>query len=488
MDNGLPISIVIFGATGDLTQRKLVPALYHQRVKGRIPGQFNIVGSARTPLSHDEFRSRVRLGMDSLAGMVPEAEPWKEFSDRLWYVPGDVGRPESCAELERFLREREGGPANRLYYLATAPELFPVILKQLGAAEMTDEEAGWRRVVVEKPFGRDLQSAVELNRIIHDAFEEHQVYRIDHYLGKDTAQNILYFRFLNTIFEPLWNRNYVDQVQITVAETVDVQHRAEYYDRAGVMRDIIQNHMLQLLTLVAMEPPAMFEADAVRNEKVKLLRAVRPVSASDTVRAQYEGYRSTPGAAPNSMTPTFAAIKLYVDNWRWQGVPFYLRSGKALEVKTSEIVIEFKRPPHVLFQLPADYELTPNFLSLCIQPDEGVHLRFETKVPGTPVETRSVDMEFHYPSTFGGQDLPDAYEKLLIDALRGDASLFTRSDEIEMAWKLVDPIVKGWETSPSDPPLGLYRKGSWGPPEAEAFVSRDGRIWRMGCGDNQTGS
>ena len=487
MDNGLPISIVIFGATGDLTQRKLVPALYHQRVKGRIPGQFNIVGSARTPLSHDEFRSRMRLGMESLAETVPEAVTWKEFADRLWYVPGDVGRPEACAELDRFLREREGGPANRLYYLATAPELFPVILNQLGAAKMSDEETGWRRIVVEKPFGRDLQSAVELNRIIHAAFEEHQVYRIDHYLGKDTAQNILYFRFLNTIFEPLWNRNYIDHVQITVAETVDVQHRAEYYDQAGVMRDIIQNHMLQLLTLVAMEPPAMFDADAVRNEKVKLLRAVRPVGLEDTVRAQYEGYRSTPGASPDSVTPTFAAIKLYVDNWRWQGVPFYVRSGKALAAKTSEIVIEFKRPPHVLFQLPMDYELTPNFLSLCIQPDEGIHLRFETKVPGALMLTRSVDMEFHY-SSFGGAGLPDAYERLLIDALKGDASLFTRSDEIEMAWKLVDPIVKEWESSPNHPPLGLYRTGSWGPPEAEAFISRDGRIWRMGCGDTQTGS
>ncbi len=487
MDNGLPISIVIFGATGDLTQRKLVPALYNQRAKGRIPGEFNIIGSARTPLSHDEFRSRMRLGMESLAGMVPEAEAWKEFSDRLWYLPGDVSQPEFCAALERFLREREGGPANRLYYLATAPELFPVILTQLGAAEMTDEESGWRRVVVEKPFGRDLQSAVELNGIIHTAFAEHQVYRIDHYLGKDTAQNILYFRFLNTIFEPLWNRNYIDHVQITVAETVDVQHRAEYYDQAGVMRDIIQNHMLQLLTLVAMEPPAMFDADAVRNEKVKLLRAVRPVGLEDTVRAQYEGYRSTPGASPNSVTPTFAAIKLYVDNWRWQGVPFYVRSGKALAAKTSEIVIEFKRPPHVLFQLPMDYELTPNFLSLCIQPDEGIHLRFETKVPGALMLTRSVDMEFLY-SSFGGAGLPDAYERLLIDALKGDASLFTRSDEIEMAWKLVDPIVKEWESSPNHPPLGLYRTGSWGPPEAEAFISRDGRIWRMGCGDAQTGS
>jgi glucose-6-phosphate 1-dehydrogenase len=487
MEDGRATSIVIFGATGDLTQRKLVPALYHLWLQGRIRGRLNIVGSARTPLSHEEFRARLRHGMEALAGVAPDPERWEEFARLIWYASGDAGDPEACAALERFLSEQEHGTADRLYYLATGPELFPVILNQLGKHNMASEGGGGRRIVVEKPFGRDLQSAGELNRIIHATFDEQQVYRIDHYLGKDTAQNILYFRFLNTIFEPLWNRNYVDHVQITVAETVDVQHRAGYYDRAGVVRDIIQNHMLQLLTLVAMEPPAMFEADAVRNEKVKLLQAVRPVALQDTIRAQYEGYRATPGVAPESETPTFAVLKLYVDNWRWQGVPFYLRSGKALRSKSSEIVIEFQRPPHLLFRLPAEYDLTPNFLSLCIQPDEGIHLRFETKVPGTPMETRSVDMEFHYPSSFGGQNLPEAYERLLMDALRGDASLFTRSDEIEMAWKLIDPVVMGWEASGDAPPLGLYRKGSWGPAEAEAFLARDGRVWRMGCGRPPSG-
>lgn len=480
-----PTSIVIFGASGDLTRRKLIPALFNQRRKGRISGQLHILGSARTEYSHDEFREEMLQGLRELAGMEPDKQEWQQFAENLWYVPGDVNQPKDYEGLDAFLRQREGGPANRLYYLATAPRFFPVVVQRLGELDMAKQAKGWCRVVVEKPFGRDLRSAQELNQIVHSAFEENQVYRIDHYLGKETAQNILYFRFLNTIFEPLWNRNYVDHVQITVAENVDVGHRAEYYDQAGVIRDMFQNHLLQLLMLVAMEPPAMFEADAVRNEKVKLLRAVRPIRIEDTVRAQYEGYGSTPGTSPDSQTATFAAAKLHIDNWRWQGVPFYLRSGKALKEKSTEIVIEFKQPPHVLFELPEDYELTPNFLSLCIQPDEGIHLRFETKVPGSANETRSVDMEFHYPSSFGGDGLPDAYERLLIDALKGDASLFTRSDEIEMAWKLVDPILQSWQNSSEAPSLGLYRRGSWGPSEAQAFISGDDRVWRMGCGDHQ---
>ena len=483
MHNELPTSIVIFGASGDLTRRKLVPALFQQRTKGRIPGPVNIVGISRTTLTQDEFRERMLGGMTDLAGQVPEEAAWEEFSQNLWYVPGDASQAADYAKLEQFLAEREAGPANRLYYLATAPSFFPVIVEELGKQGMAREGSQWSRVVIEKPFGRDLQSAVELNEIVHEAFDEHQVYRIDHYLGKETAQNILYFRFLNTIFEPIWNRNYIDHVQITVAESVDVEHRAGYYDKAGVVRDMFQNHFLHLHTLVAMEPPATFDADAVRNEKVKVLMAVRPIEVEDTVRAQYEGYGQAEGVAEKSQTPTYAAMKLYVDNWRWQGVPFYLRSGKALNEKTSQIVIVFKEPPHVLFDLPSDYHLTPNFLSLCIQPDEGIHLRFETKVPGAQQETKSVDMEFHYPATFGGERLPDAYERLLIDALNGDASLFTRSDEIEQAWSLVDPVLSAWESSVEAPTLGLYRKGSWGPPEADTFMTRDDRVWRLGCGD-----
>ncbi|GMR09449.1 MAG: glucose-6-phosphate dehydrogenase [Anaerolineae bacterium] len=483
MDNGLPTSIVIFGASGDLTRRKLVPALFQQCTKGRIPSPINIVGTSRSEYSHDEFRRQMLEGMAELSGIVPDGSHWDEFSKNLWYVPGDISQEGDYGRLEQFLVEKEDGPANRLYYLATAPRFFPVIVKELGKQGMATEGDHWSRVVIEKPFGHDLESAVELNEIVHAAFDEHQVYRIDHYLGKETAQNILYFRFLNTIFEPIWNRNYIDHVQITVTESVDVEHRAGYYDNSGVVRDMFQNHFLQLFTLVAMEPPATFDADAVRNEKVKVLMAIRPIDVEDTVRAQYEGYGQAKGVAENSQTPTFAAMKLYVDNWRWQGVPFYLRSGKALAEKTSQIVIVFKEPPHVLFNLPSDYRLTPNFLSLCIQPDEGMHLRFETKVPGALQETKSVDMEFHYPATFGGERLPDAYERLLIDALSGDPSLFTRSDEIEMAWSLVDPVLEAWESSTRAPTLGLYRKGSWGPPGAEAFIARDERVWRLGCGD-----
>ncbi len=484
MDNGLPTSIVIFGASGDLTRRKLVPALFQQYVKGRIPSSINIVGTSRSEYSHDEFRQQMFEGMVELSGIVPGVGDWDKFSKHLWYVPGDISREADYGKLEQFLGENEGGPANRLYYLATAPRFFPVIVKELGKQGMATEGDHWSRVVIEKPFGHDLESAVELNEIVHAAFDEHQVYRIDHYLGKETAQNILFFRFLNTIFEPIWNRNYIDHVQITVAELVDVEHRAGYYDNSGVVRDMFQNHFLQLFTLVAMEPPATFDADAVRNEKVKVLMAIRPIDVEDTVRAQYEGYGQAKGVADNSQTPTFAAMRVYVDNWRWQGVPFYLRSGKALAEKTSQIVIVFKEPPHVLFDLPAGYHLTPNFLSLCIQPDEGIHLRFETKVPGGLQETKSVDMEFHYPATFGGESLPDAYERLLIDALNGDPSLFTRSDEIEMAWRLMDPVLEAWESSPNAPSLGLYRKGSWGPPGAEAFIARDQRVWRLGCGDH----
>jgi glucose-6-phosphate 1-dehydrogenase len=413
-----------------------------------------------------------------------EDKEWDEFSRNLWYLKGDVKEGKDYASLLDFLEKLEGGPTNRLYYLATAPSIFPIIIDHLGKIGMAVEDSSWRRVIVEKPFGRDLSSAMALSRKIHSVFKESQVYRIDHYLGKETAQNILYFRFLNSIFEPLWNRNHVDNVQITVMEEVDVGHRAPYYDATGVVRDMFQNHLLQLLTLISMEPPARFEADAVRNEKVKVLRAIRPIAVESSMRAQYQGYSEHEGVTTGSQTPTFAAMKLYIDNWRWHGVPFYLRSGKALATKETEIVVEFKAPPHVMFDLPDDYRLTPNILSMCIQPDEGIHLRFETKVPDLPKETRSVDMDFHYESSFGGKPLPNAYERLLHDALIGDATLFTRNDEIEMAWRLIDSILQEWDESPNAPPLVSYNVGSWGPDEADEFITQDGRGWHLSCGQH----
>ena len=478
-------SIVIFGASGDLTVRKLVPALFNQFRKGRLPKHFQVVGTARTETSHEQFREDMRKGVEELAHMECPEDEWKDFCQRLWYIQGDSKQSGAYAELDEFLQEQESGPADRLYYLATAPSLFPVIVQELGKSGMAKEQDNWRRIVIEKPFGRDQKSAVALNHAIHSVFNETQVYRIDHYLGKETAQNILYFRFLNTIFEPIWNRNYISHVQITVAETVDVEHRAGYYDKAGVLRDMFQNHLLQLLALVTMEPPATFAADAVRNEKVKVLQAIRSIPIEDTVRGQYDGYVQAEGVAENSQTPTYAALKLNIDNWRWQSVPFYLRSGKALPRKASEVVVEFKSPPHVMFPLPEGYILTSNFISLCIQPDEGIHLRFETKVPDSPKETRSVEMDFHYRESFGNKPLPDAYERLILDAINGDPSLFTRSDEIEAAWGIIDPVQNAWEETPATPGLAKYGRGTWGPDEADAFIRRDGFTWLFGCPDHE---
>jgi glucose-6-phosphate 1-dehydrogenase len=485
-DSCLPTTLVIFGASGDLTWRKLVPALYNNFKKGRLTDCTEIVGFSRHPYSDDEFRVHLLDGVKTFTPETFDKSVWARFAPMLHYYSGNLDVMEDFKRLASYLQPLESGPANRLYYLAIAPEFYIPTVENLGKVQMAaDTIAGtapvWRRIIIEKPFGHDLASAQALNGAVHKVFAESQVYRIDHYLGKETAQNILYFRFANTIFEPVWNRRYINNVQITVAETVDVGHRAGYYDRAGVLRDMFQNHLFQLLALVAMEPPSSFNADAVRNEKIKLLESIRPIALADTVRGQYTGFRDLEGVAPNSQTATYAAIKLNIDNWRWQGVPFYLRSGKVMPVKASEIVIEFQRPPHLMFHLPENNQFTPNILSICIQPDEGIHLRFEAKAPDTSQEMRSVDMDFHYNTSFQGT-LPDAYERLLLDALAGDASLFNRSDAIETCWRLVDPVNQGWEQD-GTPELKSYASGSWGPSEADTLLNRDGRGWRLGCQD-----
>lgn len=480
-------SIVIFGASGDLTRRKLVPALFSLYCKGRLPDDVRIVGFARRPYDDASFRELMQGGVKEFAEDRYTVAAWKDFEPMLHYVRGDLGNPQDFTTLDARLSELEGARADRLYYFSIAPRFYASTVEFLGECGMAREQGGYRRVIIEKPFGTDLTTAMALSEVVHGVFDESQVYRIDHYLGKETSQNILFSRFANTVFEPLWNRNYIDHVQITVAESVDVGHRAGFYDGTGVLRDMFQNHLLQLVMLVAMESPASFNADAVRNEKTKVLSAVRTIGpeelALDTVRGQYRGYADTEGVEPGSETPTFAAIKLQIDNWRWQGVPFYLRSGKALSEKVSEILIQFREPPHMMFPLPPGARIRNNYLAICVQPDEGMHLRFEAKVPDTIAELRSVDMEFHYDDDFEGIAIPEAYERLLLDALQGDASLFARSDGIELSWKIIDPIIQGWNT-PEAPPLEIYERGSWGPAGAGELTGRDGRSWIRGCGQH----
>ncbi len=472
------VTLVIFGASGDLMHRKLAPALYRLHTKGRLDKRVRILGVARRPWGDADFRREIRSSLEQYAAPV-ENSAWQDFSSRLHYLAADLDASASYAALAKRLAELEREPAHRLFYLAVAPQYFVTIVKGIGAADLAhDDRDIWRHIVIEKPFGRDLASARQLNDLVQSEFDEHQIYRIDHYLGKETAQNLLLFRFANAIFEPLWNRNYVDNVQISVAETVDVRDRTAYYDSAGVLRDMFQNHLMQLFTLTAMEPPAPFNATTLRDEKVKVLKATRPIEFDNTVYGQYAGYRETEGVRPNSRTPTFAAMKLEVDNWRWHGVPFYLRSGKALAKRASEIDIVFKRPPHQMFG--AFQSPTPNVLSICIQPDEGVHLTFDAKVPDTLNEIRDVTMEFHYRTTFNCEDLPDAYERLLLDAINGDQSLFARNDEIESAWRLMDPLILANEQSPDGTP-SEYAPGSSGPVDADELLARDGNSWAMGC-------
>ena len=477
-------TIVIFGASGDLTSRKLIPALYELHRKKRLPEQTRIVGFSRTKFTNEAWREKLSESTAQFVDGNFDAVVWEEFAPSISYHPGDIGDLEAFRSLDEYLCDLEGEQgATRVYYLSTAPRFYEQAVAQLGEVGMASEEKHLRRVVIEKPFGTDLQSARNLNRAVHEVFDEHQVYRIDHYLGKETVQNLLVFRFANAIFEPLWNRNYIDHVQITAAEEVTIGHRAGYYDGVGILRDMFQNHLLQLLSLTAMEAPAQFEAAAVRDEKVKILRAVKPLSREDipvdTLRGQYRKYRDEPGVGPDSDTATFGIIKLCIHNWRWQGVPFFLRSGKAMSCRTTQIVIQFRQAPHMMFEGGPSAPSQANRLVIQVQPAEGIQLHFHTKVPDVGMKTRLTDLSFQFKEKFAG-GMPEAYQRLLLDVMQGDASLFSRSDEVELAWGIIDPIAEAWSSSGS-PPLSLYEAGGWGPPDSTQWMTRQGRQWFDSC-------
>ena len=487
-----PCTIVIFGATGDLTHRKLIPALYNLAADGELPPAVTVVGFARRKKNDDDFRRDLEEATRKFSRQSVRDEIWKTFAQSIFYHASDFGDESGykslAAKLDKIDKER-GTRGNRLFYFAVGPDQFEPILKHLKSAGLNEaREGSWARVIVEKPFGSDLASARELNRLVRSSFTEEQTYRIDHFLGKETAQNILVLRFANAIFEPLWNTRYIDHVQITAAETLGVEGRAGYYEGAGALRDMVQNHLLQLLCLVAMEAPIDLGADSVRDEKVKVVRALRRMGekqvAIDVVRAQYAegaingqpvaGYRAEEKVDPKSMTETFVALRLNMDNWRWWDVPIYMRVGKRLPKSGTEISVHFKKAPLVLFNKESTGE---NVLVIRIQPDEGISLRMQAKMPGTSFLIEPVKMDFHYGTSFG-KPSPEAYERLLLDAMSGDATLFARRDEVEEAWAFIDIIENAWAAKKDAPPLFFYPAGSWGPEEADGLLARDGRAWR----------
>lgn len=476
-------TIVIFGASGDLTSRKLIPALYSLFKKQRLPSTTRIVGVSRSKYEHQQWRDALRETTAKFAGALFDDESWNTFSENVYYQAGDIKQADDFGQLAAFLDSIENDDSNgRVYYLSTMPQLYEEAIMQLGAAGLACDKDGFRRVIIEKPFGTDLASAQALNKSIHGVFREDQIYRIDHYLGKETVQNIFALRFANTIFEPLWNRRYVDHVQITVAEEVVVGRRGGYYDTSGILRDMFQNHILQLMMITAMEPPARYDAALVRDEKVKVLHSIRKMTGSDfannTFRGQYAGYLDEEGVPAGSQTETFAALKLYCDNWRWKGVPFYLRSGKGMSCRSTQIVIQFKQVPHILFG-EKTREPVGNRLVIQVQPAEGIELHFETKVAESEMKTRTSTLDFDFYEASGG-GMPDSYQRLLLDSVQGDASLFARSDEVELAWGIIDPIIAAWK-SPAAPELHPYETQRWGPTEAAKWMADQGREWFDVC-------
>jgi glucose-6-phosphate 1-dehydrogenase len=488
-----PCVMVIFGATGDLTKRKLFPALYNLAKGNLLSQQFAVVCTSRSEMSNEAFREQITEGMKTFATSAVEQELWDWFLQRIYYIRGDVTNPECYGRLKEFLAQVDqshGTEGNYFFYLATAPNLFGEIVKQLGASGLAREENGeWRRVIFEKPFGHDLESARTLNADISHVLSESQIYRIDHYLGKETVQNILVFRFGNAIFEPIWNRRYIDHIQITASETVGVEKRGSYYESSGALRDMVPNHLFQLLSLTAMEPPISFDANAVRDEQAKVLHAISPIPPeevlSSSVRGQYgEGmmgeervpaYRSEEQVASNSTTETFIALKLMIDNWRWADVPFYLRTGKRMQNRVSEVSIQFKQAPLLLFRDTPVERLRTNRLVIRIHPDEGISLRFGAKIPGPVMRVGAVEMDFNYVDYFGS--LPSTgYERLLYDCMTGDATLFQRADMVEAGWRAIEPIIDVWKALPPRA-FPNYQSGTWGPKEADELLERDGREW-----------